>query len=133
MVEAKKGQSTYQTGRTLVKSDHGNVPVRVANITDKPVRVRRNDTLGWLHPVTEVGASDGKEESESRRACSASVSTGEKKPVNVAQSSECERDKSEHQPERLQRLLEKLEVDKMELSEEQREAVVQLVTKMSFQ
>jgi hypothetical protein len=54
MVEAKQEIQKFATGRSLVRSDHGKVPVRVANFSDSPLYIRTNQTLGWFHPVAEI-------------------------------------------------------------------------------
>jgi hypothetical protein len=58
MVEAKYNQTKFTTGRTLVRSDYGKVPVRVANFSDKPLHIHNNQTLGWFYPVAEIDATD---------------------------------------------------------------------------
>jgi hypothetical protein len=57
IIERKIGNQQFFTGRALVVPQKGKVPVRVANLTESPVRLKSHETLGWFHPSC---SSDGK-------------------------------------------------------------------------
>ncbi|XP_064631659.1 uncharacterized protein LOC135489953 [Lineus longissimus] len=131
LIEAQKGTIGFTTGRSLVSSDYGKMPVRVANFTDKPIFIRACRTIGWFHPVAEVGSAerilspgmDGsppvdKEGVQNLNNCSAGKTKVETTP---------EQPSTLEDEARLGALLEKLEVTELGLSGQQTEAVIDLV------
>ena len=158
MIEKKKGPTPFTTGRTLVKSNHGKLPIRVANFTDKPIRMRTNQTLGWFHPVTEISGHkdnkhvDAKENGEAQEHLAAAelAATNAGTPctpdpvpspvlkqecmgaASIAATSSgtpCTPDpvQSPMLQERIQKLLEKLEIDQIDLTGQQRAKLIALI------
>jgi hypothetical protein len=66
LVEAGHLQRKFTTGRSLASTDYGRIPVRVANLSEKPVFIHTNQTLGWFYPVSQVHVTEGLD--EQRRA-----------------------------------------------------------------
>ncbi|XP_064631689.1 uncharacterized protein LOC135489979 [Lineus longissimus] len=157
MIEARKSPTSFTTGRTLGKSGHGKLPIRVASFTDSPIRIRTNRTLGWFHPVTEISGhqddehvearEDGEEQEHLAAADLAATSAGTPgnpdpvdssirrqglAPASIAATSAgtpCSPDpvQSRERPERLRKVLEKLEIEDINLTGTQRATLISLI------
>ena len=133
MIERHLGQRTIHTGRTLVIPKDGKVPVRLANFSDSPVKLKNNETLGWFHPSCREDAkvfpflsSEGKGINSCTAPPAGEPAGGDTIPPKVGMRH------SASDPllgEDCEALFSKLQLDSTDLNPEQLETVKQLIIK----